>query len=147
MSDDIFKISKRNATALSILMVDLDKFKAINDTFGHKVGDDVLVQFATILEQALRKSDVSCRFWGEEFVVFLPDTNMEGGLKVAENIREKSEQACMYLNSDLKVKYTVSIGVSQIDFTHELNIDKALQRIDEALYIAKNNGRNQVAVK
>lgn len=147
MSDYVFKISKRNTTALSILMLDLDKFKAINDTFGHKVGDDVLVQFASILKESLRKSDVSCRFGGEEFVVLLPDTNIEGGLKVAENIREKAEQACVFLSADKKVKYTVSIGVSQVDFTQEITIDKALQRIDEALYIAKNSGRNQVAAK
>lgn len=147
ISNDIFEISKRNATTLSLIVLDLDRFKVVNDTFGHKVGDDVLISFSSILTGSLRNSDISCRFGGEEFVVLLPDTNIEGALRVAENIRENTEQACMYINSDLIVKFTVSIGVSQIDFTKDLNIYKALERTDEALYIAKNNGRNQVAVK
>ena len=146
VSDSVFKISKRNATNISLLMLDIDKFKNINDTFGHKVGDDVLVQFASILRKLLRQSDIACRFGGEEFVVLLPQTMLKGGEIIAQSIRKSIEETPLRLSSGDEVWYTISIGVSQVDFTQDTSIDKALKRADSALYFAKNNGRNQVAI-
>jgi diguanylate cyclase (GGDEF)-like protein len=147
VSEEIFQIAQRNNSPITLLMVDIDKFKNINDTFGHKMGDDVLVQFTTLMKKVLRKSDISCRFGGEEFVVLLPETDLEGGLKVAHTIKEETENASLLLNSHQKIQYTVSIGVSQIDFKEKQGIESGLKRADNALYFAKNNGRNQVAFR
>jgi diguanylate cyclase (GGDEF)-like protein len=146
VSDDMFKISQRDSTNISLLMLDIDKFKNINDTFGHKVGDDVLVQFAIILRKLLRKSDITCRFGGEEFVVLLPQTIAKDGETIAQKIRKTIEETPLRISTKHEIRYTVSIGVSQIDFIHDTSIDKALNRADNALYFAKNNGRNQVVL-
>lgn len=147
ISQDIFKISKRNTVDVSLLMLDIDKFKSINDSFGHQVGDYVLIELAGLLKKLLRHSDIACRFGGEEFVVLLPETNIEGGIKVAQNIRKKIEQSACRCNKNQKVIYTVSIGIATIDFARDKSIDNALKRADDALYFAKNNGRNQVVAR
>lgn len=124
----------------SILMLDIDFFKNINDEFGHMVGDDVLRAFAQALRAFLRSADFCARFGGEEFVVVLPDTSLATALEVGERIRTGIAQAPL-LNKP-RVQVTVSIGVATMTVGQSLK--DLLAAADAAVYLAKNEGRNQV---
>lgn len=136
--------SHRYSQSLAILMIDLDKFKLVNDTHGHAAGDEVLKALVRISSDALRKSDILARFGGEEFVVLLPHADIKEASMLAERLRKAIE------NSEIKVEeltlhVTVSIGVS-ILAAHESDSTEMLARADQAMYNAKNSGRNKVAV-
>jgi diguanylate cyclase (GGDEF)-like protein len=144
-SNQIFNLCKRLKEEISVIIMDIDNFKSINDTYGHNIGDDVIIDIANKLVQNQRKSDVACRFGGEEFVLLLPNTKKESALVIAEKIRKNVESSIIHLTNN-SLQYTISIGISNVHFKDETNIEKALKRADEALYIAKNNGKNQVQV-
>lgn len=137
----------RHKQPLSLLFIDIDRFKEINDTYGHQVGDEVLQKLAKTLK--VRREDVAARFGGEEFVVLLPDTNHDGAVKSAERIRQAVENKIKVKNQ----KVTVSIGVSTFadpnsDKLTPSDLAKAAKTLiksaDDNLYIAKNTGRNKV---
>ncbi|MGX9218828.1 diguanylate cyclase [Massilia varians] len=132
-----FAVSSR---PFSILMLDIDFFKHINDEFGHMVGDDVLRAFAQALRSFLRSNDVCARFGGEEFVVVLPETSLATAMEVGERIRTGIAQAPL-LNKP-RVQATVSIGVATM--TEGQGIKDLFAAADAAVYLAKNEGRNQV---
>jgi len=140
----IFDLAKREKRNLSVIMLDIDKFKNINDTYGHQAGDDVIISLANKLQNNQRKSDILCRFGGEEFVVLLPNTDADGARVVAEKIRLDIEDASVETALQQNIKYTVSLGISQVDLANEQNIDGSLKRADDALYEAKKTGRNKV---
>lgn len=130
---------KRIGSAYSVLMMDIDRFKAINDTYGHEAGDNVLQQLSEILSGAMRTTDFVARFGGEEFLVILPDTGAEGAWASAEKIRQAvAEQAFPAVGG-----VTLSIGAATAWAT-DANEDEAVRRADEALYRAKEGGRNTV---
>jgi len=145
ISDQALEFAQKENKDISIIMIDIDKFKNINDTYGHDIGDKVIIALANILINYQRKSDISCRFGGEEFVILLQDTQIEDAKIVANKIKENVENLTVNCNN-LNIKFTISLGVSQIDIKNEPNIEKALKRADEALYLAKNNGRNQICL-
>lgn len=128
---------------LSVLMIDLDHFKNINDTYGHKTGDVVLQRMAEVTRDTLRDVDVVGRLGGEEFAVVLPQTDRERALEVAERLRQTIADAVVPLEQGLPLRFTVSIGVTTLAGT-STNIDTLLSQADEALYQAKNAGRNRV---
>ena len=128
---------QRTGQSLAFLIMDLDRFKAINDTHGHQMGDRVLVDFAAKVQGQLRRKELLGRFGGEEFVLVLPQTTLDEALKVAERIRK----ACM--PGDQEIGCTVSIGVTA-SLPECDSLDKLLARADAALYEAKNAGRNRV---
>lgn len=144
VSNNILELLKRDKKNLSLIMMDIDKFKTINDSYGHKTGDNVLIKFAQILQQIQRKSDISCRFGGEEFVVLLPETDINGAESLAQKIREETENLKMEIEDNKILQFTISLGVSSISIDTETNIEAALNRADKALYKAKNSGRNRV---
>jgi len=146
ISTNIFQIAKREQESLSIIMLDIDKFKNINDTFGHRTGDSVLIKLSKLLQKALRTSDVICRYGGEEFVVLLPQTDLDGSAVVAEEIRKKVEQTVLKIEKN-SIKFTISLGVSEVNFEKEHSIEQTLNRADDAMYASKNSGRNRVSQK
>jgi len=149
-STHVLNLSKRNKTDLSMIMLDIDKFKNVNDTYGHKVGDDVLITLASILQELTRNSDIICRFGGEEFLILLPETNINGALKIAHKIREVVETTVITISDNKiptdykKLEFTVSLGGTQINIDLDNNIEASIHRADKALYQAKNSGRNRV---
>ncbi len=146
MSAQIFELARRDRSNISIIMLDIDDFKKINDTYGHKIGDEVIVILSRILQKYTRKSDVVCRFGGEEFIVLLPETSMEGALVIAQKIREVVESK--ELSFDEKtVNFTISVGVAQVDIIREKSVEPAIQRADKAMYAAKHTGKNRVCTK
>ncbi len=139
--------AERNGAPLSLLAIDLDHFKHINDTYGHDVGDLVLEAFALLAREVLRDGDVLCRIGGEEFAVLLPNTSKEQALKVAERLRQaisltpaKIGQA---MNEDTTLAYTASLGVTLV-CAGETTLKPAIRRADQKLYAAKEAGRNRV---
>jgi len=142
--DDVLKqqVERKSSsgTPFSILMLDIDFFKNINDEFGHMVGDDVLRAFAQRLREFLRSADFCARFGGEEFVVVLPDTALATAIEVGERIR-KGVAKVPLLNKP-QVQATVSIGVATMEQAQSL--DELFAAADAAVYVAKNEGRNQV---
>lgn len=145
-STKIFNLALRYKKPLSIIMLDIDKFKNINDTYGHQIGDCVLVELANLLQESRRNSDIICRYGGEEFVILLPETNQENAVFLAGEIRKKIEACDVTIENTQVIKFTVSLGVSEINHTTDTTIDHIISRSDEALYIAKNEGRNRVAI-
>jgi len=143
-AENILDLAKRDDKHLSILMLDIDKFKRINDTYGHPVGDQVIIHLANKLIQHQRKSDVICRFGGEEFLILLPNTSIDGAKIVSEKIRSDIEQSDITLEDGSKLNFTVSIGVAIIDTKNDDNIEISIQKADNALYKAKESGRNRV---
>lgn len=129
--------AQRQKTPLSVLMLDLDKFKQINDSYGHQVGDRVLQSSADALVESSRKTDFVGRIGGEEFLLLLPNTNYAAALQLAERYRSRIENSIVD-----EVQYTCSIGVSQLQEGERS--DQLMQRADQALYAAKNSGRNNV---
>ncbi|MDX1295502.1 MAG: diguanylate cyclase [Sulfurimonadaceae bacterium] len=128
----------RYKTPFSLLLIDLDHFKQVNDRYGHQVGDKVLHLLGEILHSEIRKTDIAGRWGGEEFMVILPATKLLGALDLAEKIRDTVQQR----KYNRKHKVTVSIGVTEIDESDTFNT--VIKRADDALYQAKENGRNRV---
>ena len=131
-------LARRGRNSVTLLMLDLDYFKAVNDRFGHPVGDAVLVRTAEVIRAQLRGSDALVRWGGEEFLVLAPATRLDGGMNLAEKIR-KAIEATIYPKAG---SLTVSIGVAQ--FEPDMDLDAWIFMVDEALYCAKAEGRNQV---
>lgn len=130
---------------ISLLMLDLDHFKKVNDTFGHDVGDLVLQQLASVLEECFRPTDTIGRFGGEEFMVLLKNTNVEQARSASEYVL-KSIREMRFAVRDQMLACTVSIGVAEWDGAGEESFKEMLRRADQALYEAKHRGRNQVCV-
>lgn len=137
--------ARRERTPLCLLMIDLDIFKNINDTYGHDVGDIVLKNFAQVAKSPLRATDLCARIGGEEFVILLPNTPLESAVQVAERVLQSvREQSISIAQGTLT--YSVSIGVSQLIPT-ETSYEAMLKRADKALYRAKLEGRDQISVE
>lgn len=131
-------VAQRYQKTFSILLVDIDYFKNINDTYGHLAGDEVLKSFSALLKQQIRDSDVVARWGGEEFMILLPNTTLDSARKMAESLRQRVE--IHPFSQGMNV--TCSIGVAE--YMQGEKEDSLLKRVDEQLYKAKNNGRNQV---
>jgi diguanylate cyclase (GGDEF)-like protein len=136
------KRSRRYQRPFAVIMIDIDYFKKINDTYGHTIGDEVLIVMAQTVLNCLRTVDFFGRIGGEEFMALLPETDIDAAVMVAERIRENVETTGI-LTQEQQIFITVSIGVA----THKLGdetVNVIIQRADKALYQAKNFGRNQV---
>nr|WP_320191536.1 diguanylate cyclase [uncultured Desulfobacter sp.] len=134
-----FERFERYGEKICVLLLDIDKFKAVNDTFGHDFGDKVLTEFSSLVSQNLRRVDVLGRWGGEEFIVICPGTSLENGGKVAENLRSMVQGHCFAPVPEV----TVSIGVSAFHENDHAYTD-AVKRADNALYRSKRTGRNRV---
>jgi len=135
----------REQTSISIMIIDIDKFKIFNDTYGHQHGDIVLQAAANIFPQSFRRpGDFAARWGGEEFVVLLPNTPLEGAMHVAEKIRADIEEAVIPCAGGSNTGITISIGVNTQKPTQGSSIDAFLSLADKALYAAKEAGRNRV---
>jgi diguanylate cyclase (GGDEF)-like protein len=127
---------------LSLLMIDIDHFKRVNDNFGHDAGDKVLQNFAVIGRDQIRDVDIFGRLGGEEFAILLPDTGFSSAGEVAERLRQAVEEASVRVNDNI-AKVTISIGVSTVSASIQ-NLDILMSSADKALYKAKWEGRNKV---
>ncbi len=136
--------SKRLKRGLSLILLDLDDFKLVNDRFGHDVGDRVLVHLAGVLQKSIREIDTLARYGGEEFVILLPETNIKSATIIAERIRKVVNETFV-LVGDYQVKVTASIGVTCIN-AETMDLTEMISVADSAMYTAKNSGRNRVAV-
>jgi len=141
--------TRRGGLPVSLLMLDLDFFKRVNDTHGHAAGDAVLAGFSALLRETLRKSDLFVRYGGEEFVVLAPNAGSSSVLELAERIRHAVELLEVPAGEAV-LRFTVSIGASSLEGAHlgrstpEAALEGLLARADEALYLAKGAGRNRV---
>ena len=146
--DEFLKIKeaefKRYDRNYSIVMFDLDKFKSVNDTYGHEAGDAVLAAFAKILKKDSREVDIVGRFGGEEFLALLSDTDLQGGVIFAEKVR-KHVQKARFIYKGNRINVTVSCGVSER--AQHISLEATINSADEYLYLAKKNGRNRVEYK
>ncbi len=143
----LFDRSVGRRRPLSLMITDLDRFKAINDTYGHDGGDDVLREFAQRLRQNVRGIDLACRFGGEEFVVVMPDTDPQVAALVAERVRASIESAPFVIGAGKAATgVTVSVGVSSVRGSGD-SVEALMKRADLALYEAKRAGRNRVVAK
>jgi diguanylate cyclase (GGDEF)-like protein len=129
---------------LGVLMMDVDHFKSVNDTYGHQMGSHVLAEIGRIIQEAIRTADVSARYGGEEFVSYLSETDALGAEVAAERIR-KSIEAFPFVRGDVTAQVTISIGIA-IAPTHGNSIEALVAAADEALYRAKESGRNRVCM-
>ncbi|MEM9263727.1 MAG: diguanylate cyclase, partial [Pseudomonadota bacterium] len=132
---------------LSVMVLDLDHFKSINDTYGHDAGDAVLQEFADRIRSSVRAIDLACRYGGEEFLVAMPDTEKKVAAMVAERLRDSVANSPVVLNGGRdEINVTVSIGIASTEDMSEGedSSQKLIKRADEALYSAKDGGRNRV---
>jgi two-component system, cell cycle response regulator len=139
----MYQHSARLAEPLSVAMVDLDKFKSVNDTYGHQAGDDVLRQLAEILTKAVREIDRVGRYGGEEFMLLLPGTLAEEAVTFAERVRQAIESHTFTFQGG-SLQRTASFGVATFPHTRVKNCDSLVRAADDALYVAKETGRNKV---
>ncbi|GAB1265194.1 GGDEF domain-containing protein [Aurantivibrio infirmus] len=138
------QICKRYEQNLSLMVIDIDFFKKINDTYGHHTGDLVLQQVAGSIQEVTRQTDMTFRYGGEEFVVVMSKTDSEGANIIAERVRDAIEKLTYEVDQQ-KINVSVSIGISQLKAKE--HIDELFIRADHALYQAKNGGRNRVATE
>ena len=136
----LFAYCKRNQQPISALMLDIDHFKIINDTYGHAAGDVALRNLAQLLKTHLRDSDIPCRFGGEEFVVLLPNTNVLEAMEMANLLKIRMMESTIALADNNAQSLTASFGVAE----HGETVEDLLNNADKAMYCAKNNGRNYV---
>lgn len=133
---------KNESIHYSLLALDIDHFKRINDKYGHPIGDYVLASFSSLCEKNIRSQDKIARIGGEEFCIILPATDKAGAMEVAEKLRASISNAC-FTQNDYEISITVSIGVSEVKES-DYDYVAMLKRADENLYHAKHKGRNQV---
>ena len=139
-----FGRAKRYRRPLTVMMLDIDHFKRINDGYGHQFGDEVILAVSTMLVQTLRSIDFVARYGGEEFCCFLPETGLDPAEIVAERIRARVAELRLE-HAGGEVPVTISVGLSEIADS-DASAEALLRRADEALYLAKNEGRNRVRV-
>jgi diguanylate cyclase (GGDEF)-like protein len=142
--DQEFCIAKRYKNKLSVLLIDIDNFKDINDRYGHDGGDAVLKKFVIFCESILRQSDLFARYGGEEFIVMLPGTPSLGAAIIAERIRAQTEEMSVSYKEQT-IKFTISIGISLV-LENDSSSNAVFSRADAALYQAKKKGRNRVEI-
>ncbi len=142
-SEQYIQIVKRENTSFTLLLMDIDKFKNINDSYGHSVGDDVLKKLVEILKGLVRRNDVVVRLGGDEFVIVLPNTSIDNAKEVAHKIIDTFND--MLKNNHYKYPFTVSIGIAKFEHDKDNHIEDILAKADKALYQAKKNGRNGVS--
>jgi len=134
---------QRYCRPLSVLMIDIDHFKTVNDRYGHAVGDEVLKQFAAVLGETVRENDTAGRWGGEEFAIVLGGTDLAGGLRLAERARAALEARPVVLSDGTRIDVTASFGAAAFPDVPER--DLLLEAADSALYQAKRAGKNRVA--
>lgn len=132
----------REKGKLSIVLIDLDFFKKINDSYGHQVGDEVLQEVAKTIQNNIREYNTVGRYGGEEFLILLPNSDSDSAVEIAERIRQSIEDIVIECDKQI-LSITISAGVSTLSYP-EVNIERLIKRADDALYIAKGNGRNKV---
>lgn len=143
--------ARRNLTPLCLAMIDIDYFKSVNDTYGHLAGDVILKQFTRQIQKNIRKSDILCRFGGEEFALLLPEINLQAAMDLLERLRRKIEKMSLQTPAGA-IKITFSAGIDQVETVQNLGkdpmqiISESLARADEALYEAKQLGRNRIMI-
>ena len=140
---DEFQKASRGQLPLAVVMLDLDHFKQINDTYGHLMGDRVLVEATQVLRGALREEDILIRYGGEEFLIVLPSADLNIGASTADRIRRLIEDMTI-TDDNYKLKLTASMGVSAIPRAFTENELQLIKAADDALYQAKAAGRNRV---
>ena len=128
---------------LSVCMLDVDYFKTINDTYGHDIGDKVLMQMSNLLLETLRETDYSGRYGGEEFIIVLPETSTQHATELAQRLREKIENFAVTSNEKKEFHFTVSIGIASLNKTSQ-NAHELIKVADTMMYKAKDSGRNRV---
>jgi diguanylate cyclase (GGDEF)-like protein len=140
--------SARFGRPLSVIMFDLDNFKAVNDTLGHAAGDDVLRVIHDAAQEALREVDTIARFGGDEFLILLPETDTPAGRGVAQRLRTSTNAALRnnYGSNSLETKVTLSMGLLTVNQEEPMPAAEAISRVDGLLYEAKRGGKNRVAV-
>ena len=143
-STNYVSLARREKNSFSVLIIDLDHFKQINDRYGHPAGDAVLKLFADVVNSVARRSDIIGRLGGEEFAVVLPSTTAAEATEFSERLHQAINKAVLKYN-DHAIRYTASIGLTEFDPESEDSIDDLLARADLALYQAKQSGRNQTA--
>jgi len=135
--------TRRTGLPTALIMIDLDHFKDINDTFGHESGNRALRWLCDVWRQNMRRIDVPCRYGGEEFAVLLPGTHLIQAVRAAERLRVSIENSPVKLNGDL-VRLTASFGVEAYQARHKLSVQEFIGRADQFLLEAKAKGRNRV---
>ena len=130
---------------MSLVMLDIDNFKSINDTYGHLTGDTILKMLASTLQNSIRTIDIAARYGGEEFIVILPETNKEDAVVIAERIRKNISEIAVKVGEDKMLSPTVSVGIAQyiVDGTDSKEL---INSADTALYYSKRNGKNTVSL-
>jgi len=141
ISNFLLTFLRYKTNQFSIIMLDIDHFKKVNDTYGHLSGDYVLKELSDLVKNAARESDMCGRFGGEEFLIILPETKVVGALKFATRLNTLCKNHNFIFQS-IKIKLTISLGVTSVDKTDSLT--SLIDRCDTALYDAKKNGRNRV---
>ena len=144
--------ARRHQTPLCVALIDVDHFKRFNDNYGHLSGDLILKALAELCTQNTRKSDVVCRFGGEEFAVLLPDTSLKSAMELMERVRQNVERLQVKGFHGEALNITISIGLAEVNTQPKAShgrteISDALASADEQLYVAKNNGRNQICFR
>lgn len=137
-----YKRWSRSQHASSLVMIDIDHFKKVNDSYGHMAGDDVIRDLSRLIREHVRETDVSGRYGGEEFAILLPDTNLENAQIFAERLRKEVENSIV-IHNDIEIKYQVSLGIAEVDLSIK-NYEAWIECADAALYRAKQTGRNKV---
>jgi two-component system cell cycle response regulator len=138
-----FDRSQRAGSPFAFLMIDLDHFKRVNDTYGHQQGDIVLKKTSKEIQRQLRQYDSAARFGGEEFALLFPETSRDEALLVAERLRQ-SIASMQFTDSLAELKITASLGVAAMPHNNIHSIEDLIRLADDALYVAKSNGRNRV---
>jgi diguanylate cyclase (GGDEF)-like protein len=142
LSQEIVNVNHHDRP-LSIMVLDIDHFKQVNDNYGHGVGDEVLIMFYRACKSTVRNSDVVARIGGEEFVIVMPDTTLKNAENFAERLRKKIEKLEVKVDEH-DIQLTVSIGVSQWRAAQFISAEAFINHADKSLYLAKNGGRNKV---
>jgi diguanylate cyclase (GGDEF)-like protein len=140
-----FARAQRHESPVSLIMFDVDHFKNFNDEHGHEAGDLVLKELAALLQRSTRGEDIACRYGGEEFLIIMPGATTELAEKRAEELRSTVQRALTIRHSGKRLGVTVSLGVATYP-DHAEDVDQALLKVDEAMYAAKQAGRNTVKV-
>jgi len=138
--------ARRYKFPMSVLMMDIDFFKQVNDTYGHHAGDACLVSLSSMLRSAPRKQDIAARFGGEEFVLVLPHTPPQEAMHMADRLRKNVENTPVYYE-EKTIYFTISLGTSGFEQPTDISCKQLLELADQALYEAKESGRNRVCTK